>query len=270
MYSDPFAVGGEKFKKVNRKLPRGMLRGAEFMRDASAFSLLPGSLSSGATSVATSSRPRWLKQYRLWWREQLRCYEHSGLIKVGRRPLTWAKAPTILKLEFYHHALPSFGEVRTFTLRLRADIEAKAKKRRDPGAWMNKRIARELEKALGRPCVFIGCFEEDRLRGLHVHGEFVVTDNELVTARRALRLAGGEWERARQKQVKCHPYSPNEGWASYCGKNLHMASPFVRELLSRHGSPKLLVSYSGNPLFVSRELGRRARTLFDATRLAML
>jgi hypothetical protein len=92
----------------------------------------------------------------------------------------------------------------------------------------------------------------------------------LKTARRALRLAGGEWEKVRQRQVHTHRYSPDEGWASYCGKGLHMASPFVRELLSRHGSPELLISYTGNPLFVSRELGQRARTLFDATRLAML
>lgn len=139
----------------------------------------------------------------------------------------------------------------------------------DPANWLGRRIARQLEEALGRPVLFFGSLEEDGRRGLHIHGEIAINDNELKAARRALRLAGGEWKKVRQHQVHTHRYSPDEGWASYCGKGLHMASPFVRELLSRHGSPKLLVSYSGNPVFVSRELGQRAKVLFDATRLAI-
>jgi hypothetical protein len=60
--------------------------------------------------------------------------------------------------------------------------------------------------------------------------------------------------------------APDEGWASYCGKNLHMATPFVRQLLCRHGSAKLLVAFGGNPLFVSRELSQRAKESFEASR----
>ena len=47
----PSAATSEKFKKVNRKLPRGMLRGAEFMRDASVLSLLSTSPEVSKTSV---------------------------------------------------------------------------------------------------------------------------------------------------------------------------------------------------------------------------
>ncbi|MGB7013494.1 MAG: hypothetical protein WBD97_24250 [Pseudolabrys sp.] len=166
--------------------------------------------------------------------------------------------------------MASFGEVRTFTLRLRADIEAEAKTKPDACDWLRRRIAFYLEKELSQPVHLLGCFEEEIRGVLHVHGEFVVTNNELETARRALRLAGGEWEKARQRQTHNHPYSPDEGWASYCGKNLYLTSPFVRALLSRHGSPKLLTSYTGNPLFVSRELGQRAKVLFDATRCRLL
>jgi hypothetical protein len=210
------------------------------------------------------------RPYPLWWREKLRCYEHSGLIRVNRRPITWAKAPAILKLDWYQRALWSFGDVWTFTLRLRHDIEAEAKGRPDPANWLGRRIAYHLERALGRQIQFVAVLEEDVRYGLHIHGVLCITHNDRQIARKALRLAGGEWEKVRQHQAHIHPYAPDEGWASYCGKSLHMVSPSVREMLARHGSPKLLVSYSGNPLFVSRELGQRARELFDATRLRLL
>jgi hypothetical protein len=140
----------------------------------------------------------------------------------------------------------------------------------DPANWLGRRIARRLEEALGRPVLFVASLEEDDRRGLHIHGEIAINDNELKAARKALRLAGGEWKKVRQHQAHTHRYAPDEGWASYCGKGLHMVSPFVRELLSRHGSSKLLVSYSGNPLFVSRELSQGAKALFEAARSRLL
>jgi hypothetical protein len=176
----------------------------------------------------------------------------------------------VAKVDFYHWALAELRDVWTFTLRLRDDVEAEARSRDDGCDWLRRRVARNLRAGLSRNVHLFGVFEEDDNRRLHLHGEFNVNDNEIERAKKCLREAGGVWTKARQHQAKTHPYRPDEGWASYVGKNLYKATPFLRSYFGRYGSPDLLVSYRGDPLFASREIGRRAKALFNRVRWKLI
>ena len=113
--------------------------------------------------------------------------------------------------------------------------------------------------------VFEESGEEDRR--LHVHGEFVVTDNDLPRARWALRQAGGEWKKAPQHQTHTHATPPDEGWASYCGKELWKASPFLRATLG----PTYLTDYADrSPIRVAVEVNKLARDIFTECRQELI
>jgi hypothetical protein len=159
-------------------------------------------------------------------------------------------------------------DARTFTLRLRKDIEAQALAQPGAADWLRRRIARELKRGLCRNVELFGNLEVDDNDGLHIHGQFIVNDNEIDRAKECLRRAGGIWDR--RYQAHSHPDAPDLGWVSYAGDELWKASGFLRDLVTRHGSPKLLVRYRGDPLFVSRGGSQRGKALFNKLRWQLM
>jgi hypothetical protein len=179
--------------------------------------------------------------------------------------------PDIAKATFYHLAKVDNPDAKTFTLRLRKDIEAQALAQPRTADWLRRRIARELKTGLGRNVDLFGNLEVDDNDGLHVHGQFIVSDDEIERARECLRRAGGVWERNRRYQAHSHrDRVPDLGWPSYIGEELWKASGFLRDLGTRHGSPNLLVPYNGDPLFVSRDVSQRAKVLFNRLRWQLM
>jgi hypothetical protein len=178
--------------------------------------------------------------------------------------------PDIAYLSAYHLAMAEHPDARTFTMRLNRAVEAKALARPDTSDWLRRRIALRLKEGLGRNVELFGCLEVDDNEGLHVHGQFIVSDNEIVRAKECLRKAGGKWPTMRHKQAHSHNHAPDIGWPSYFGKDLHKASGFVRDLLARHGSPHLFVPYNGSPVFASQGIRRRARVLFNDLRRQLM
>ena len=102
-------------------------------------------------------------------------------------------------------------------------------------------------------------FELSPDRRLHVHGEFQIAEHEAEIARKALRLAGGEWVEVRQHQAKTRS-EPSLPWANYCGK----ASIFIRPLSGRFA--ELPRAINGDWLFASNTVRSTAGELYDQQR----
>ena len=102
-------------------------------------------------------------------------------------------------------------------------------------------------------------FELSPDRRLHVHGEFQIAEHEAEIARKALRLAGGEWVEVRQRQAKTKS-EPTLPWVNYCGK----ASIFVRPLSGRFA--ELPRAINGDWLFASNTVRSTAGELYDQQR----
>jgi hypothetical protein len=110
------------------------------------------------------------------------------------------------------------------------EIEAKAKTKTNAASWFRARALRYLKAALGRDVELLlvaedGVEEGEKTGRLHFHGLLLVTEIEAKAARKALRLAAGEWDpRSRRHQVKTEPV-PDVGFASYSAKCLALARP---------------------------------------------
>jgi len=292
----PIVPKGKKSKRVKLSGHKSVARAAAFMQEISAFGgpetiSLPAGTSvtahtlplptysscstlsaTGVSHLKTSGRaPVWP----LWWRTFIR--SNPTLFPLICKPLTWNEAPLILKLEFYYWALRRFGRVYTFSLNLHPDLEAKAKAQPKPCDWLNRRISRWLEQVLGRKVMLVIVCEEELVetrphvviaedRRLHLHGMFIITDNELIPARKALRMAGVEQPKTRQYQAHTHPNEPDAGWSSYIGKELWRTSPVLRKWLGRG----YLTDYPDTPLYASAEVARVGRKLFGACRWQLL
>jgi len=102
-------------------------------------------------------------------------------------------------------------------------------------------------------------FELSPERRLHVHGELGIAQHEAEIARKALRLAGGEWAQVRQHQAKTKS-EPSLPWANYCGK----ASIFIRPLSGRFAD--LPRAINGDWLFASNTVRSTAGELYEQQR----
>lgn len=60
---------------------------------------------------------------------------------------------------------------------------------------------------------------------LHCHGEFQAAPHELAAVRKALRLAGGEWDQVCQHQAHTKFYA-SIVWANYSAKDVWRIKPF--------------------------------------------
>jgi hypothetical protein len=210
---------------------------------------------SGASGrVRSKVAPWWLGKY---LNEPVRRY---------RNPALWRDTSDILRCHYAHEALRRLGSVYTITLRLRDDMEARARAQSNPLAWLQKRVDRELSNALKRPVQFFLTIEEDGKRRLHCHGEFQVSAEEASAARAALRKAGGEWKVAKQHQTKTEP-DPDDGWSGYISKDFWKATPMMRRLLGRSS---YAVTFHGSSLSITADLNARAKALYELHRSRLL
>jgi hypothetical protein len=107
---------------------------------------------------------------------------------------------------------------------------------------------------------------------LHVHGEFNITRPDSTTvkrdrakARKALRLAGGEWPTHRQFQAYVPPEAPDSGWAGYLSKDFAFCGPIVRPWLSALGS-NYASGFNGDQVSRTRLLGKIAGKIYNEHR----
>jgi hypothetical protein len=195
-----------------------------------------------------------------WWHSR---YLNEP-VRRHRHPAQWRDTSDILRCQYAHEAILRLGRVHTFTLRLRDDMEARARAQSNPIAWLQKRIDRELSNALNRPVQFILTIEEDDKRGLHCHGEFQVDQQEVKAAREALRKAGGAWKTTRQHQAKTEP-DPDDGWTGYISKDFWMTTPMIRQLMAPFKT-KYKVTFRGSPLSITAILNSQAKKLYEQHR----
>jgi hypothetical protein len=242
---------GKALKVVNSVTAKRVVsayRDAAFVRDLEGLSATAASGSPATTSViyippsnpCPSSIPSYppRSRYPLWWRNEKggrgRYAPPAG--RAYKTPAQWRDTSPELRVLYAHKALKTLGSTYTLNLNLRPDIEAQALTKTSPAVWLQKRIAKELKAALGRPVSFYIVIEEDHRywqaddRRWHVHGEFGITADEAPRGREALRRAGGVWDDTRQHQAHTAP-APDEGWPSYVVKDFWRYTPGMMALL---------------------------------------
>jgi hypothetical protein len=272
---------GQFDKLAKRNRPISMLRDAAFVRDLEALLAAEASTSGRETSVSShtcssltlsypsltnlaSSRERPSEQGKsprdpraAWWHVLLAKPAHDY-----RVPATWRDTSDQLRILYRHLALREFGEVHSFTLNLKPDIEERARSQSNPAGWFHDRIVHHLKAVLRKLPEFHFVLEEAEAHRLHVHGEIQCTSAETAAVRKALRLAGGEWDLVRQHQAHTDN-DPDQGWASYISKDLWKIR-FTRDFLPKYGNPRssYAITFSGNAISTTRSLGQKAAELF--------
>lgn len=173
-----------------------------------------------------------LRQARFWRAYQVvlpRLRQHT-------LPAPWRDLADPARLEWFHHAVRHSGPMRAFTLRLSADVEAQARNKPSTAGWLSKRTARRLEAALGREVDCWFALEVSPRRRLHLHGELQIEFHEAEAARKALRLAAGEWEKVRQHQAHLKE-KPSVVWTNYTAKDWMFIRPLKRGPLAGISRP---------------------------------
>lgn len=264
-------TGFDNDKKVKRGRSKSAPRTASFFRAVMAVRGRAHASTASETSVSTDfpnggtfkggDHPR--RRFPLWYERQ------PDYSPIRHRALPqWCHLSAQGRAQYFHWALAELGEVHSFSLDLRHDIEAHARLQPKPLDWLKRRVDRCLKDELGRPVNALIVIEEtdDRTRRLHLHGEFGIALDEVKRARKALRRAGGEWVKTRQHQVHTSP-NPDSGWIAYCGKNFWKTTPFMRDFLN--GS-RQRVTFNGGVLAYSKTVNRKARELFATHRTGLL
>lgn len=176
-------------------------------------------------------------------------------LRQHRTPAAWRDLSDQAALEWFHHALRFTGPIAAVTVNLSPSVESMVRNSDNAAQWLSKRIYRQLEIALGRKVDCWFAFEETIHRRLHLHGEIQVGPDEAKAARKALRLAAGEWEDARQHQVKTKA-DPSVVWSNYSAKR----AAFIRQargLLA--GMPRPI---KGDWLFATNTVRSGARCMY--------
>jgi hypothetical protein len=275
----------DRLAKRNR--PVSVLRDAAFLRNLEALLAARTSTSGAATSVSshTSALSALTLSYpsltnlvaprdrpgdqaksprdarAAWWHLLLAKPAHDY-----RVPATWRDTSDQLRILYRHLALREFGEVHSFTLNLKPAIEERARNQLNPAGWLLDRIVHHLKAVLRKLPEFHFVLEEAEAHRLHVHGEIQCNSAETAAVRKALRLAGGEWDVVRQHQAHTDT-DPDQGWASYISKDLWKIR-FTREFLPKYGNPRSshAITFSGNAISTTRLLGQQAAKRFEEHR----
>jgi hypothetical protein len=224
----------------------------------------PTPLSAMASPSPSEAPGRVRSKVAPWWHGRY----FNEPVRRHRHPAQWRDTSDILRCHYAHEAILRLGQVHTFTLRLRDEVEAKARAKSNPIVWLQQRIGRELSNALNRRVQFILTLEEDDKRRLHCHGEFQVTLDEVIAARGALRKAGGVWKKAPQHQTKTEP-DPDDGWTGYISKDFWMTTPMIRRLMAPYKT-KYKVTFPGSPLSVTADLNAQAKLLYGKHRALVI
>lgn len=151
-------------------------------------------------------------------------------------PAPWRDLSDPARLEWFHHALRSLGPVEAFTLDLSREVEIQAKNAPSTVGWLSRRIARRLKQALTRKVDCWFTLEVTAHHRLHLHGELQITPKEAKAARKALRLAAGEWELVRQHQAHTRK-GPSVVWANYSAKRWNFLRPWKHGWMARISRP---------------------------------
>lgn len=218
---------------------------------------IPPSLTALSKPVGT---PR--TKMRPWWRD----FYLANPARSYRVPAEWRDTSDVLQVLYRHIALRTFGQVHSFSLNFAPDVEREARSQAAPIDWLHKRIARNLADQLGRAPQFHLVLEEAEQHRLHLHGEIQVSAEEAEAARKALRLAGGEWEEVRQHQAHTDA-DPDQGWASYIAKDLWRIG-YTRSFLPRYGSPRsrYAITFEGSPFSSTMLLKQKSAEIYNEHR----
>lgn len=276
-------------KKINSKRLKSPYRDAKFRPLFQALAELGRTLESGGTSVKyeTPNHPTYPKlnlqaashhkrstsplireeltdeedeRTKRFWRQY--AVELPGLTQ-HRLPAPWSNLSDQAAAEWYHYGLKSAGALCSFTLNLSEEVEKKTRSEAKSADWLAKRISRRLRAALGRKVDFWFAFETSDKRRLHIHGEIQISGEEKARARKALRLAGGEWNEVRQHQCKTDD-QPSVVWANYCMKRCIFMRPKKGRLAT------LERPISGDWLFATNGTRRAADSLYTAKRAEVI
>ncbi|MBL0937167.1 MAG: hypothetical protein IBJ07_20705 [Rhizobiaceae bacterium] len=166
------------------------------------------------------------------------------------------------RLEWFHHALRASGSVYSFTVNLSAHVSDIAKTKASAARWLQDRIAKRLNEAFGYTPDFWFVIEESDRHILHLHGEIGIGDDPalLRNARKAFRLACGEWETTRQHQAHTHP-EPDVWWSNYVSKDAWKMKPPSPRMPFQRRRP-----ISGDWYAATGDLRTRAGKLYDECR----
>jgi hypothetical protein len=201
-----------------------------------------------------------------WWQSLNGGEPLSKPARQYRKPAAWRDITDTLRVHYLHLALTTMGPVYSFSLNLRNDIEARALAQPASLDWLRRRIINRLTTLLGRPVQFYVVAEEDGDgHRLHLHGEMQITANEVEEARHALRLAGGEWKKVRQKQTHTE-CDPDAGWAGYVAKDFWRFGPITRPWLTALNS-SYRVRFNGSQISRTSDLAVLAHEVYDQHRL---
>lgn len=261
-------------KSVNRPTRKSLFRDAEFVREFQHFagdhdpetSPISGETSvieyKGVTPSPSLPLPSGTDTTSPWYQRYV-----APPARPHRTPAEWRDTTDPLRAHYHHLALRQLGPVHSFTANLLPHIESRARSASNgPLDWLHRRIGRQLHKHLGRRVEFYLAIEETDDRRLHLHGEIGIGPDDAEIARKALRLACGEWTSARQFQVDTKP-SPDSSWPSYALKHHWKTTPFARSVLA--GS-SLAVTFTGPVLSVTADLRRHAEALYTKHRAELI
>jgi hypothetical protein len=268
-----------KSVKQNRRV--SVYRDAQFMRSLQRLNALKRMGVLDATTVSEDSYltyplsdsifARRSKQ-EPWWISLNGGEPHTRPARQYRSPAEWRDVSDTLHVHYLHLALTLLGPLHGFSLRLHASVEAQALAKPDALGWLSRRIARRLLERLGHLVECYCVLEQDDRRELHLHGEFNITNLNSTTvlrdrakARKALRLAGGEWSNNRQFQANVPAGAPDSGWPGYLSKDFAFFGPIVRPWLTSVGS-NYAPSFKGDQISRTKALGALAETIYNEHR----
>jgi hypothetical protein len=249
-------------------------RDAEFMKNFVRLSQA-GGLGASIRSIVCMEQQRLLDRLK-------RKKKRRGIVHpVGSRPLTrwyervswppakshrkgapWRDATWRLRAEFAHYALSQGREFYSFNLHLGDDVE-KAARKRGEGAkrYLVDRLSHWLDRALGRGSQFWFVLEESdsHNRHLHLHGAIACDKREAPKVRKALRAAGGNWDRSAIRFQATTEPDPDNGSISYASKDYRLQAA---GLFKRTGD----MAWLNDPFMITRGLNMDARALYESVR----
>jgi hypothetical protein len=268
-----------KSVKQNRRV--SVYRDAEFMRCLQGLSarkrmglLAPTSVSRDSSLLYPLNDSIFVRRSKRepWWLNLNGGEPHAKPARQYRSPADWRDVSDTLHVHYLHLALTVLGPVHSFSLRLDGPVEAQALSKPDALGWLSPRIARRLKAALGRLIECYCVLEQDDDGEIHLHGAFNITGpnstsvkRDRAKARKALRLAGGEWPKARQFQADVPHAAPDSGWPGYLSKEFAFFGPIVRPYLTSVGS-NYAPGFNGDQVSRTEVLGALAEKIYNERR----
>ena len=124
---------------------------------------------------------------------------------------------------------------------------------------MVRQLRLVLSPSHGIPTPFWFAIEESDEGRLHIHGEVAFETDREKLIRKALKAAGGRWDKDNAEYQLILTKSPNLRGAGYCLKSYSKARPSRRRFMQQFGSPRSMVaSFEGKAVSASEDLKRAA------------